>query len=49
MIETHEFATESQARAFWHHLGAQMGFDRFVKQCSACLIAGVYTIKINRE
>ncbi len=49
MTNTYEFNTEKQARAFWHHLLGQMGFDRFAYQCSIKLECGVYVITVRHE
>ncbi len=49
MINTYEFGTENQARAFWHHLLDQMGFDRFADRCSIALVGGVYVITVRHD
>lgn len=46
MTNTYEFGTESQARAFWHHLLDQMGLDRLIAQCSIKLSGGVYQVTV---
>jgi len=49
VINTYEFSTEAQSRAFWHHLLGQMGFDRMCAQCSVALVRGVYVITVRHE
>ena len=46
MTTTYEFETEQQARAFWHHLLNQMGFERFASNCSIRFEKAVHIITV---